>query len=183
MQTPAGVSGTVGLSQKILQTARCFHSINLTTSKLWVGGSNPPGRASFSERGSNGGPKSGGTPIETPGLTLARHASAASPRGFRHSLRRIRRRRLRRGPHSGQVVCHGRRSPVLDIADGRLSNLAHSGDGGRLGCFTLNGLGSVEIHGIPMTTTSVIQTPKGVWHGSFQLNGCAMGQDGAAMSW
>ena len=47
----------------------------------------------------------------------------------------------------------------------------------------LDALGPVEIQGIPTTTASVIQAPKGVCHGSFQLNGRAMGQDGASLSW
>ena len=45
------------------------------------------------------------------------------------------------------------------------------------------GLGAVENHGIPMTTACVIQAPKGVCHGSVQLDGCAMGENGTFLPW
>ena len=38
-------------------------------------------------------------------------------------------------------------------------------------------LGSVENYGISLATASVVQAPKGVWHGSVQFDGRAMGQD------
>ena len=47
----------------------------------------------------------------------------------------------------------------------------------------LDRLGPVENQGVPMTTVSVIQAPKGVCHGPVQLDGCAMGEDAAFLPW
>ena len=43
-----------------------------------------------------------------------------------------------------------------------------------------NGLGSVEIQDSQIGM-SVIQAPKGVWHAPIRFDGCAVGEDGAAL--